>query len=579
VQKDAISTHGMNGGPVYWQRSSANGGPLLYNWAAHDALKAFAFYGSTFATSPNQQGGPSPTWPGGVLALSANGSQSGSGVLWGSIVTSGDANNAPPAPGTLYAFDAASLNELWDSTQNAGRDGFGEIGKFVPPTVANGKVYLGTWSNQVVVYGLLSTLSVSQSSLSFGNQPLNTASAPMPITVTNTGVVPLSINSISLSSSSPHPFSQSNNCGSQVAVNGHCTINVVFNPSSLGATSATLSIATGAGTGTQTVALAGTGGASYTVSQSSIAFGSQPLNSPSAPIPVTVTNSGSQPLAITGITLSTGGTQPYSQSNNCGSSVAVGGSCAINVVFNPTSPGAAPATLAINTNAATSSITLSGTGTFSVTLTASAQSVSAGVPVTLTWSSAAGASCSASGGNSADNWSATLPDNGSQAVTESAAGNYSYGLMCASQGTSANATVAVAVTGSSASTPAVTLTASASSVDVGQSVTLTWNSQDATSCSGTGGLSAGSWDSSKPLQGSTTVAMDSSGMVVFTLICTSGPMAKAATATVDVTSASSAAGSSGGGGGGAFGGIDLLLLSVLAVRVAGQRRLRRSDLH
>ena len=63
----------------------------------------------------------------------------------------------------------------------------------------------------------------------------------MTVTVTNTGVVPLSISGISLSNTSPHPFSQTNNCGSSVAVNGSCTINVVFNPSALGAASATLS--------------------------------------------------------------------------------------------------------------------------------------------------------------------------------------------------------------------------------------------------------------------------------------------------------------------------------------------------
>ena len=79
-------------------------------------------------------------------------------MVWATVVTSGDAQDNPPAPGALYAFDAENLShELWDSTQNPARDGFGNFGKFVPPLVANGKVYVATWSNQVAVYGLLTS--------------------------------------------------------------------------------------------------------------------------------------------------------------------------------------------------------------------------------------------------------------------------------------------------------------------------------------------------------------------------------------------------------------------------------------
>ncbi len=679
VQKDQITSHSLNGGPVYWQRSSANGGPVLYNWSGSDTLKAYTFNGSQFATSPTQQaGGPTPSWPGGFLALSANGSQPGSGVVWGTAVTSGSLGGNPPAPGALYAFDAGNLgNELWDTTQNPGRDGFGDIGKFVPPLVANGKVYLATWSSQVVVYGLLSTVSVSQTALSFGSEPLNSSSAAKTVTVTNTGVVPLSISGISLSSTSPQPFSQTNNCGSSVGVNNSCTINVVFDPSALGAASATLTIATGAYTAaTQTVALSGTGAApTFMVSPSSLAFGVLPPNSASSPMPVTVTNTGAVALAISSITLSSTSPQPYSQSNNCGSTVAVGSSCTINVTFDPaasgaanatlniqagggaglqsvalsgtgtgpsymvsatslafgnqavnsasapqsvtvsntgvvvvpipsitlsgTSPqpyaqtnncgtavavgssctinvvfdpaaaGASSATLAINAGTTPSNVSLSGTGTFQITLTASAPTVTAGVAVTLTWSSTANASCTASGGNSSDGWSGAMPASGSQAVTESAAGNFSYGLTCSSQGVSRTATVAVADT-----VPAVTLTASPTSVDAGQSVTLSWSSQNATACTGSGGPAGDGWSASKALQGSATMTLVSSGAVAFTLTCSAGPQSTVASTTVSVTGTSSSPPSSGsgGGGGGALGGLDLLLLSAAMTRVVRRRR-------
>ena len=52
--------------------------------------------------------------------------------------------------------DATDLStELWNSNVNASRDSLGSFAKFAIPTVANGKVYVPTFSNQLVVYGLL----------------------------------------------------------------------------------------------------------------------------------------------------------------------------------------------------------------------------------------------------------------------------------------------------------------------------------------------------------------------------------------------------------------------------------------
>jgi hypothetical protein len=148
----------IRGGPVYWQRSVTNGGPLMYNWGVSDSLKAFTFNGTTFVSTPISQGPyNNQIYPGGILTLSANGETPGSGIVWATTVASGDAENNPPVPGVLYAFNAGNVSqELWNSTMNAPRDGFGNFAKFVPPLVNNGKVYVATWSNQVAVYGLLS---------------------------------------------------------------------------------------------------------------------------------------------------------------------------------------------------------------------------------------------------------------------------------------------------------------------------------------------------------------------------------------------------------------------------------------
>jgi Chitobiase/beta-hexosaminidase C-terminal domain len=157
VQKEHISAGQIRGGTVYWPRSAANGGPVLYNWGAFDWIKAYPFNGTQIAATPSSQGSGTQNWPGGLLALSANGEQHGSGVLWATVASGGDAENNPPVPGAIHAFNAENLSqELWNSTMNSTRDNFGNYAKFVPPLVANGKVYVATSSNQVAVYGLLS---------------------------------------------------------------------------------------------------------------------------------------------------------------------------------------------------------------------------------------------------------------------------------------------------------------------------------------------------------------------------------------------------------------------------------------
>ena len=59
------------------------------------------------------------------------------------------------APGRLHAYDASNVgNELWNS-DIVSSDYAGSWAKWVPPTIANGKVYLATFDNILNVYGLL----------------------------------------------------------------------------------------------------------------------------------------------------------------------------------------------------------------------------------------------------------------------------------------------------------------------------------------------------------------------------------------------------------------------------------------
>jgi PKD repeat protein len=174
VQSFQVTGDQVHGGAVWW---NASGGPYAYIWPASVHLQQYRFNSGAGkfnlpAVSQSPTTAPSGQ-PGGILALSANGTLAGSGIIWASHQLTGDANQSV-RPGILHAYDAQNVtNELWNSQQLATRDAVGNFAKFVPPTVANGKVYLATFSLQLDVYGLLPStsaaqLQVSPSSLSFG---------------------------------------------------------------------------------------------------------------------------------------------------------------------------------------------------------------------------------------------------------------------------------------------------------------------------------------------------------------------------------------------------------------------------
>jgi hypothetical protein len=367
VQEEMITTTAavqgghIIGGPVYWDRAASNGGPMMYNWGGGDVLSAYPFNGSTFATSPSTQSSSSAIFPGGELALSALGSQLGTGLVWATT------NNSNPAGGMLHAFDAGNVaHELWNSMMFPTRDSYGSFARFTPPLVANGKVYVPTFSTHVSVYGLGATppkFNVSPSSLSFGNLQTTTIGAAQPVTVTNSATNVLPVTAITFSGSSANQFSQTNNCGASLGPGSTCTINVVWTAGSVGAQSAWLNVNMGTSAGTMTTALAGNGVAPFAVAPSTLSFGNVPVETSSAAQQVTVTNGGSAALPVSSIAFSGGHGGEYSQTNTCGTSIPVGSSCTISIQFTPTSTGGQTATLKVSVGPGeTAAVALNGTG-------------------------------------------------------------------------------------------------------------------------------------------------------------------------------------------------------------------------
>jgi len=116
---------------------------------------------------------------------------------------------------------------------------------------------------------------------------------------------------------------------------------------------------------THTVTVFLTVDASLKIAPRSLNFGNQPRKTPSKTRPVTFVNKGSSPLTITSFSFAGANARDFTQTNNCGSSLAAGASCSINVTFTPGDGGSRSATMKINDSDAASpqQIALAGTGT------------------------------------------------------------------------------------------------------------------------------------------------------------------------------------------------------------------------
>ena len=210
-------------------------------------------------------------------------------------------------------------------------------------------------------------VSLDLTSLDFGEQLVGTTSSPQTVTLTNTGNGVLAIGTIE--ASGPYSLAGSTCAdGGTVSVSASCTILVRFAPTEEGGALGEVSIASDAGS-TDKITLSGTGiQPMLSPTPSSLSFGNQVIGTTSAAQMVTLTNSGTAVLHITGITTEA----PYSLSGGTcltlPQSLNPAGSCTIYVQFAPTAMGSALGSVSITSDAPTSpnTIALSGTGTQSV---------------------------------------------------------------------------------------------------------------------------------------------------------------------------------------------------------------------
>jgi len=130
--------------PAYW-----NGN--IYTAAVADFLKRYMISSSAnppISSVPQSQSSHTFEGRGATPVVSSNATSDG--IVW--LL---DISAYPGGPAVLYAYDAANVSSPLYSSPASGNGAAGLAVKFTVPTVANGKVYLGT-QGELDVFGLLS---------------------------------------------------------------------------------------------------------------------------------------------------------------------------------------------------------------------------------------------------------------------------------------------------------------------------------------------------------------------------------------------------------------------------------------
>lgn len=152
VQSLPGAVRGMWNSPTWWSNH-------VYLGGGGDTLKVFALnpIKGLLSDVPTSHTTNTFGYPGTTVSVSAN--ISSNAIVW---ALDNSMFKSPNGQAVLYAYDATNLaTELYDSSLNPVRDNPGPAVKFTVPTVANGKVYVGT-RTRLSVYGLLPTASARE---------------------------------------------------------------------------------------------------------------------------------------------------------------------------------------------------------------------------------------------------------------------------------------------------------------------------------------------------------------------------------------------------------------------------------
>ncbi|HLJ16746.1 MAG TPA: choice-of-anchor D domain-containing protein [Bryobacteraceae bacterium] len=386
---------------------SGSGSPQLILLKGEGAQQAQATLSGASLGFSNQSVGTSSAAQ--TLTLSNTGNAT---LNISSITATGDFAETNNCGAALSANANCLINVIFTPTTAGARTGVLTV------TDDAGNVPGITQTAQLSGTGLaVPVVTLSTTTLSFTGQAIGTASAAQVVTLTNTGGAALTITGVNMTGD----FSEVNNCGSSVAPNANCTINVTFTPTVAGNRFGTVVFADNATNSPQTISLSGNGSPTPTASLSaaSLGFTALPIGSTSPAQTVTLTNTGAAPLSVGSIAV----TGDFSTTSTCGAVLSPAANCAISVTFTPAAPGTRSGLLTVTDNTggiagSTQTVLLSGAGQAVPLVSLS--------PTTLTFAST-------SIGTTSNAQAVTLTNTGSAALTVTgvtATGNFAQVNNC-----------------------------------------------------------------------------------------------------------------------------------------------------
>jgi hypothetical protein len=301
---------------------------LGYSVSSSSVYPSIYFTGRVASDAPGSMEGEQ-------LIVNGSGSQTGGVNRWGDY----SAMTVDPVDDCTFWYTQEYIQSNGSFNWNT------RISNFIFPNCGNGG-------------GVSPTAVLSATKLTFPKTLIGQTTY-MTVTLTNTGNAALNISNVATTGD----FAvQSNGCGAQVLAGNNCAITVGFTPKAKNSRTGILQLTDNAADNPQRVTLTGMG-MSIALSPTALNFGPVPVGQTSAPQPVTISNVSTASVNLTGFSI--GGTPAdYTISaSTCGSSLAAGTNCSLNVSFNPTKQGTRNGKLNISNNGGgTATATLTGTG-------------------------------------------------------------------------------------------------------------------------------------------------------------------------------------------------------------------------